>query len=241
MKGSDNKKASLVKLMLMGLGLMAVLGMLVGLFSDETNAAEDERRLKLIMRVDEVKLNILPSQSQSPHLYISAQGVVNSTGWQDPQLVLVDTGCPKSFKCFEFRANPPTGISNPVITKISADYQLENWEHIRDIKVIAETNSITESVENPEKLKNAQRQDYFGPVLLTKYAVDKGAHYFWVDDPKKLPEGAVAARVPLFETDLANLMLSAYNGGKKVKVAPGHRWWLEGGKLAWTIWAAMIE
>jgi hypothetical protein len=70
--------------------------------------------------------------------------------------------------------------------------------------------------------------------------VDKKGHYFWVDDPKKLPENAVAVRVPLFKTDLANLMLLAYNGRKKVEVAPGHRWWLPGPELAWTIWAAKI-
>jgi hypothetical protein len=239
MKGISNKKASLVRLMFMGLGLMVVLGLLVGLFIDEANAAEDERRLKLIMRVDEVNLKILPSKV--PQLYISAGGVVNSTGWQDPKLVPVDTGCPKSFKCFEFRAKPPTGITNPVITPVSADYKLENWQHVKKIKVIAKTNSITEPVENPEKLKTSQRQDYFGPVLLTKYSVDKAAHFFWVNDPKKLPENAVAVRVIIEKTSLANLMRSAYQGGKQVKVAPGHRYWLEGGKLAWTIWAAMIE
>ena len=240
MKGIENKKASPMKLMLMGLGLIMVLGMLVGLFSDEANAAEDERRLKLIMKVNEVKVNILPLQKQSPFLYISAQGEVSSTGWQVPQLVPVDTDCPKSFKCFEFVAKPPTGVTNPVITPVSADYKLENWEHVKKIKVIAKTNSITVPVEKPGKLETS-RQQYFGPVLLTKYAVDNGAHYFWVDDPNKLPEKAVAVRVPLFKPDLANLMQSAYNGGKKVKVAPGHRWWLEGGKLAWTIWSAMIE
>ncbi|UCH97801.1 MAG: hypothetical protein JSV88_13370 [Candidatus Aminicenantes bacterium] len=239
MKGISNKKASLVRFMFMGLGLVVVLGLLVGLFIHEANAAEDERRLKLIMRVDEVNLEILPSKV--PQLYISAEGVVSSTGWQDPQLVPVDTNCPKSFKCFEFVAKPPTGITNPVITHVSADYKLEDWQHVKKIKVIAKTNSIIKAVEKPEKLKTSQRQDYFGPVLLTKYAVDKAAHFFWVDDPDKLPEKAVAARVILEKTALANLMLSAYQGGKKVSVAPGHRYWLEGGKLAWTIWAARIE
>jgi hypothetical protein len=210
MKGISNKKASPLKLMFMGLGLMVVLGLLVGLFIDEANAAEDERRLKLIMRVDEVKLNILPSQKQSPHLYISAQGVVNSTGWQAPQLVPVDTDCPKSFKCFEFRAKPPTGITNPVITPVSADYKLENWQHVKKIKVIAKKNSITEPVEKPEKLETSQRQDYFGPVLLTKYAVDNQGSYFWVDDPNKLPEKAVAVRVPPHKPTLASFMVSAY-------------------------------
>lgn len=241
MKGISNKKASPLKLMLMGLGLMVVLGLLVGLFIDKANAAEDERRLKLIMRVNEVKVNILPLQKQSPHLYISAQGVVSSTGWQAPQLVPVETDCPKSFKCFEFLAKPPTGITNPVITPVSADYTLENWQHVKKIKVIAKKNSITVPVEKPEKLKTTQRQDYFGPVLLTKYSVDNQGSYFWVDDPNKLPEKAVAVRVPPHKPTLASLMVSAYNGGKKVMVAPGHRWWLPGPELAWTIWAAKIE
>lgn len=241
MKGISNKKASLLKLMFMGLGLMVVLGLLTGFFSDQANAAKDERRLKLIMRVDEVKVNILPLQKQSPCLYISAQGVVSSTGWEAPQLAPVETDCPKSFRCFEFVAKPPTGITNPVITPVSADYKLENWQHVKKIKVIAKENSIIVPVKKPGQLKTSQRQDYFGPVLLTKYAVDKAAHFFWVDDPNKLPEKAVAVRVIIEKTALANLMLSAYNGRKKVKVAPGHRYWLEGGKLAWTIWAAMIE
>jgi hypothetical protein len=240
MKGISNKKASLLKLMLMGLGLMVVLGLLTGFFSDEANAAKDERRLKLIMKVNEVKVHILPLQKQSPYLYISAQGEVNSSGWQVPQLAPVDTDCPKSFKCFEFVAKPPIGVTNPVITPVSADYKLENWQHVKKIKVIAKNNSITVPVKKPEKLKTLQQQDYFGPVLLTKYAVDNQGSYFWVDDPNKLPEKAVAVRVPPHKPTLASFMVSAYNGGKKVMVAPGHRWWLPGPELAWTIWAAKM-
>ena len=71
----------------------------------------------------------------------------SSTGWTKPELVLVQSQCPKSFKCFEFRAKAPGGITNQVITPIRTKYKLHEWQHIRKIKVIAKTNSITVPIE----------------------------------------------------------------------------------------------
>lgn len=230
------KKGMSRKLMLLGLVLVVALGAVFVLFTEKADAGA--RRMKLILQVDNVKLEILPAKK--PLLHITASGTVSSTGWTAPELVPTDEDCPKSFKCFEFRAKPPTGISKPVLTPITAHYTLDDWQHVKMIKITSKSNAVTKPVESSDELRASQRQEYYGPVFLTQYSVDKGASYFWVDDPNKLPEKAVAARVPLDKTALTNLMVSAWQTGKKVMVAPGHRWWLPGGKLAWTIWAAKI-
>jgi len=87
----------------------------------------------------------------------------------------------------------------------------------------------------------ARYQEYYGPVFLDSYTADNQGSYFYVDDPGKLPERAVAVRVPPHLPAIASLLATAFNGGQKVLVAPGHRWWLGQNKLAWTIWAAKIS
>ena len=86
-----------------------------------------------------------------------------------------------------------------------------------------------------------QDSDFYGPVLLTRYEVNPQGSIFYVNDPAKLPERAVAVRVAPQDTTLLNLMTFAYSSGKAVMVAPANRWWLGNNILAWTIWAAKIQ
>lgn len=94
--------------------------------------------------------------------------------------------------------------------------------------------------EQAPKLRS-QRKEFYGPVFIDSYTADSQGSYFYVDDPAKLPERAIAVRVPPHLPAVASLLATAFNGGQKVLVAPGHRWWLGQNKLAWTIYKAKIS
>ncbi|MCP5050320.1 MAG: hypothetical protein GY940_24345 [bacterium] len=98
---------------------------------------------------------------------------------------------------------------------------------------------IQDEGEGMEQVK--LRQEYYGPVFLTSFIVSGGASIFYVDDPNKLPEHAVAVRVPPYEQALASMLSGAMHAGKPVSVVPGHRWHLGQNKIAWTIWKAKNE
>jgi phenylpyruvate tautomerase PptA (4-oxalocrotonate tautomerase family) len=166
------------KLSLLGPVIIVTLGLVFGLFTlagcenGKENEKEKEEKKELILRVTDVKLRILPSKTEKPVLHITAFGEVSSTGWTEPELILVENQCPKSFKCFEFRAQPPGGISSPVITPITVDYSLYEWEHIKMIKVIAKSNSITEPL--PTENEAVETDDAESRTILTQYYQDVG-------------------------------------------------------------------
>ncbi|MBW1779867.1 MAG: hypothetical protein JRL30_03925 [Deltaproteobacteria bacterium] len=83
-------------------------------------------------------------------------------------------------------------------------------------------------------------ESYYGPVFLETYSVNSSGSFYYVSDPQKLPEKAIAVRVPTYNASLTSLMTSAFMNGKPVLVAPSQRWWLGPNKLAWTIRAAKI-
>jgi hypothetical protein len=181
---------------LFGLVIIAVMGLVFGLFTftgcENGKKNEKEKKKELILRITDVKLRILSSKSEKPVLHITAFGEVSSTGWTEPELILVEGQCPKSFKCFEFQAQPPGGISSPVITPITVDYSLYQWEHIKKIKIIAKSNSITEHV--PTEKEAVETDDAESRTILTQYYQD-------VDDGEK--------DVP---TVLEGYQLRVYNG-----------------------------
>jgi len=88
---------------------------------------------------------------------------------------------------------------------------------------------------------NEERSQYYGPVFIETYSADNQGNYYYVNDPTKLPENAIAVRVPPHQAALTSLMTSAFMNGKGVYVAPSHRWWLGNNKLAWTIYAAKFD
>lgn len=158
------------KLSWFGLVIIVTMGLVFGLFT--LNGCENGKGKKqeLILRITDVKLRILPSKSNKPLLHITVFGEVRSTGWTEPGLILVESQCPKSFKCFEFRAQPPGGISIPVITPITVDYSLYQWEHIKKIKIIAKSNSITEPI--PTENEAVETDDAESRTILTQYYQD---------------------------------------------------------------------
>ncbi len=83
--------------------------------------------------------------------------------------------------------------------------------------------------------------EFYGPIHMERAEVDNQGSYFYVDDPTKLPERAIAIRVPPNEPVLATMLSSAFYGGKSIRVAPANRWWLGEDKLAWTIHSAKID
>jgi hypothetical protein len=169
------------KLSLFGLVIILAVGLVFGACAKE-KPKEKEKEKELILRITDVKLKILPSEK--PILHITAFGEVNSTGWTEPELILVHENCPKSFKCFEFRAKPPEGISIPVITPITVGYSLYEWEHIKKIQIIARSNSVTEPV--PSESEAVETDDAEPRAILTQYSQD-------VNDGEKtvplVPEG----------------------------------------------------
>ncbi len=83
-----------------------------------------------------------------------------------------------------------------------------------------------------------ERPQYFGPVKLVSYEVrEKHGHIYMVDDPGKLPERAAGVRVRL-DSGLQAFLFDSYRNGRRIDVAPSHRYWWEGGKLLWTISSA---
>ena len=79
---------------------------------------------------------------------------------------------------------------------------------------------------------------YHGPVKLISYEFREcHGHIYMVDDPSKLPENAVGVRVRA-DSQLQPFLFHAYTTRTPIHVAPGHRYWWEGGKLLWTIHAA---
>jgi hypothetical protein len=155
------------KLSLLGLVIIVTLGLVFGACAKE-KPKEKEKEKELILRITDVKLKILPSERLI--LHITAFGEVSSTGWTEPELILVHEDCPKSFKCFEFRAKPPSGISIPVITPITVDYSLHEWEYIKKIQIIAKSNSVTEPV--PTENEAVDTDDAEPRAILTQYSQD---------------------------------------------------------------------
>ncbi len=98
---------------------------------------------KKVNRVENVTLKIM--KSNPPILHIEANGEVVSSDWTDPELVLVPRRPPEPVDGiyeFEFVAQPPTGVSQPVILPIDADYSWHDFPRdLLGVRVIAETNS----------------------------------------------------------------------------------------------------
>ncbi len=80
---------------------------------------------------------------------------------------------------------------------------------------------------------------YNGPVLFISYLADVGNHYFFVNDPSKLPEKAVGVRVPA-DSPLQAAMFYAFDKKVPAMVSPANRWSGPDGKLFWSIDAIHI-
>ena len=105
-----------------------------------------------VYEVDKVRLSIL--KSNPPKLSIVAIGKVTSTGWRNPQLNPLEAKLsPDGILDVEFVADPPSGVSLPVLTEIVADLLWEgDVERVIGVRVVARTNEKTEIIQQADDL-----------------------------------------------------------------------------------------
>lgn len=106
-----------------------------------------------IFSVESIKLTILKSDPSK--LSIFAKGIVTSTGWRNGQLnPLEKTLSPDGILDLEFVADPPDGISSPVLTEIVADtIWADDVERLIGVRIVARTNEMTELLVPPSDVK----------------------------------------------------------------------------------------
>ena len=97
----------------------------------------------LVQTVKEVSLSLIKTDKGADALLIVAEGEVSSTGWTNPQLVPYTYMQPPSdgTRDFAFAADPPQGISRPVLTPIRAEFIVTNVpDWLTGVRVHTETN-----------------------------------------------------------------------------------------------------
>lgn len=105
-----------------------------------SNANEGNPR---VHAVKNVSLSLIKTDKGADALLIVAEGEVSSTGWTNPQLVPYTYVQPPSDGTwdFAFAADPPQGISRPVLTPIRAEFIVTNVpDWLTGVRVHAETN-----------------------------------------------------------------------------------------------------
>ena len=96
------------------------------------------------MKIYSVTLVQVVKISDSPlALSIRAAGFAATTGWKNPRLDPVPTPAGEQILEFNFEADPPSGISLPVLTPISATVDVEPPHPVAAVTVFSRTNSIT--------------------------------------------------------------------------------------------------
>jgi hypothetical protein len=98
-------------------------------------------------------MTLLLVRTDPAQLHITAQGFVSSSGWSNSALVLIDEKSelsPDGVLDFNFIAEPPSGISLPVITPSTASFVwTKEASRVVAVRVVARTNEKTELVNNP--------------------------------------------------------------------------------------------
>ncbi|MFK7948034.1 MAG: hypothetical protein AB8G11_10605 [Saprospiraceae bacterium] len=109
---------------------------------------------QLVLEVTEVAiydLLIFPKQ-----VIVIAQGLVQSTGWTEPTLVLSKEIPEDGIYKFNFIAKPPTESANEVLTPIIAHYIFDTEPiNFKGVQVRSATNSIIKSAVGTDNLDNA--------------------------------------------------------------------------------------
>lgn len=97
---------------------------------------------ELVYQVD--KVTLVPTGSPPVHIEIKAEGMVSTSGWTNPQLILVDAKPDKDGNLYyDFKATPPGGISLQVLTPIKASVFLYDLTGVKAIVVKSVTNEKT--------------------------------------------------------------------------------------------------
>jgi hypothetical protein len=115
---------------------------------------EESRVETRIYRVDSVTISVI--KTNPPRLHIYVQGTAATSGWSSPRLrpfVYVQPP-PDGIWDFDFVAEPPTGITLPVLTPIQAQI---NWPDakINGVRIHAVSNYV-------EKMRSGAKE--FPPI-----------------------------------------------------------------------------
>jgi hypothetical protein len=98
-------------------------------------------------------ISLLLVRTEPAQLHITAHGSVSSTGWTNSELVLIDEKSelsPDGVLDFTFVAQPPNGISLPVVTPVTAHFVwTKDATKVVAVRIVARTNEKTELVNNP--------------------------------------------------------------------------------------------
>jgi hypothetical protein len=99
-----------------------------------------------IHKVDIVELQFL--KRNPPQLIVEANGTVSTTGWESPELIMLEIAPVDGIYQFDFCATPPTGIVPQVLMPISGSYVFEKIpEDIKGVQIHASSNSIVKKLE----------------------------------------------------------------------------------------------
>ncbi len=108
-----------------------------------------------ILKVESVEIKIL--KSNPPQVLIESGGLVSTTGWTNPQLILSKKAPVDGIYEFDFCATPPTGMVAQIIVPIQASYHFEEIpEDFKGVRVNSATNSIEQLNGVEEDVENQQ-------------------------------------------------------------------------------------
>jgi len=129
-----------------------------------------------IYRIEQIQLNLM--KSNPPQLGVFVQGQVTSSGWTNPRLVPLESDLAEDgILDLEFLADPPTGISMPVLTSVAADFVWDKEaDRVLGARVVARTNEMTSLLnERPPMTTEAFGEETgfpdFGGGLMTTFAL----------------------------------------------------------------------
>lgn len=115
-----------------------------------------------ILKVDSVELRLL--KSNPPQLLITANGTVSTTGWENPELLILKIAPINGIYQFDFYAAPPTGIVPQILMPISASHVLEEIpKDFKGVQINTSSNSIEQKLGVEEK--NEKSASNFTPQL----------------------------------------------------------------------------
>ena len=138
-----------------------------------------------VFSVEKVKLAIL--KSNPPKLSVVAHGQVTSTGWRNPDLVPLEKKLsPDGILDVEFTADPPKGISLPVVTDIVGDLIWEgDVERVIGVRVVARTNEVTELMTPVDDFTTLTiGEETGGPVSTMAVGEENFGRFSWPDFEK---------------------------------------------------------
>ena len=139
--------------------------------------------MQRVLSITSVEINI--DNHVPPHVLIHVQGKVTSTGWSNPGLEPWRYIRPPEdgVQDFDFVAEPPRGITNPVISPIAASLHvpvdIENYwgagKPLKGVRIHSQTNSMTAALEDATPMEAAFEQNAPFPWDIFKIDLKPGS------------------------------------------------------------------